>query len=91
MILSSKRDPILEDIKRSVKEGFFDKRMQADYEPSELETTSVQDLLKKVSLMSDRERHRYLGEIGDLPRERGTSLSGSKRGKHKKKKWLTRK
>tara|TARA_R110002110_G_scaffold123867_4_gene300833 strand:+ start:255 stop:527 length:273 start_codon:yes stop_codon:yes gene_type:complete len=90
MNLSNKPDLILRDIKRSVKEGYFDRRRDPDYRPSELMTTSVEDLLVAVNLMSDAERRRYLGRIGEFPRDTGTSLSGETKKTNRKKRWLAR-
>tara|TARA_R110000787_G_scaffold40264_7_gene100254 strand:- start:672 stop:1115 length:444 start_codon:yes stop_codon:yes gene_type:complete len=52
-------DPLLEDIRRSVKAGYFD-----DWQPSELLATPVEELLGRVAMMSDAGRRKYLKSIG---------------------------
>ena len=76
-------DPLLADIKQAVKEGYFD-----DREPSELELTPVEELLKQVDLMSPTRRREYLAELGNI--RRGTpSLSGAK-SRERRRVWLSR-
>jgi hypothetical protein len=58
-MMKSKPDPILEDIQRAVKDGFFD-----DWQPSELSATPVEELLDRVAMMSDAGRRKYLESIG---------------------------
>lgn len=72
--LGQRADPILTDIFRSQKNGFFDRRK--DDGPSVLENTSVDELLVKVSTMSPERRRIYLAQIGRMPSERIT-LSGT--------------
>lgn len=55
-------DKILEDIKSAVEEGYFDKRREEG--PSELEKLSVEELQKRVALMSPGVRREYLAKIG---------------------------
>jgi hypothetical protein len=57
--MKPKPDPILEDIQRAVKDGFFD-----DWQPSELLATPVEELLDRVAMMSDGGRRKYLESIG---------------------------
>tara|TARA_R100001086_G_scaffold139834_1_gene73349 strand:- start:200 stop:454 length:255 start_codon:yes stop_codon:yes gene_type:complete len=77
-----RRDPILADIKDAVREGYFDRR-----EPNELSTSSVEELLAKVEMMSPERRRTFLAEIGHLRRDRRL---GFFRGKRRKKAWLSR-
>lgn len=58
-------DPILEDIKESVRTGYFD-RMKSDG-PSELASTPVEELLKRVQMMSPEARREYLSSISCTP------------------------
>ena len=70
-------------IKQAVKEGYFDYR-----QPSELELTPVEELLKQVDLMSPTRRREYLAELGNI--RRGTpSLSGAK-PRERRREWLSR-
>lgn len=57
-------DPILADIISAVDEGYFDRRRIEG--PSELERTSVEELLKRVAMMSPTRRRAYLAEIGNF-------------------------
>jgi hypothetical protein len=76
-------DPLLADIKQAVNEGYFD-----DRQPSELELTPVEELLKQVDLMSPTRRREYLAELGNI--RRGTpSLSGVK-PREGRREWLSR-
>jgi hypothetical protein len=56
---TTKPDPILEDIQRAVKDGYFD-----EWQPSELLATPVEELLSRVAMMSDAGRRKYLESIG---------------------------
>mgnify|MGYP003655627834 FL=1 len=78
-------DPILRDIRRSVKAGYFD-----DYEPSELMRTSVEELLERVDLMSDARRRSYLASISAMPETGGGRLSLKKESSGQKRGWLSR-
>ena len=69
----SNRDPILADIKRAARDGHFDDRDA--HGPSELELTSVEDLLEWVSSMSPERRKLELARIGRVRRAR-VRLSG---------------
>jgi hypothetical protein len=56
---TTKPDPILDDIQRAVKDGYFD-----EWQPSELLATPVEELLSRVAMMSDAGRRKYLESIG---------------------------
>ena len=56
-------DPIMEDIIAAVDEGHFDRRM--DDGPSQLETTTVSDLLGQVQMMSPERRRLHLAQMGN--------------------------
>ena len=77
------RDPLLADIKQAVKEGYFD-----DRQPSELELTPVEELLKQVDLMSPTRRREYLAKLGNIRRDT-PSLSGVK-PREGRREWLSR-
>ena len=55
----TKPDPILDDIQRAVKGGYFD-----DWQPSELLATPVEEIQGRVAMMSDAGRRKYLESIG---------------------------
>ena len=77
-------DPVLRDIKRAVKAGYFD-----DYQPSELMRTSVEELLERVDLMSDGRRRSYLASISAM-QETGNRLSPRRAAGSQKRGWLSR-
>ena len=78
-------DPVLRDIKRAVKAGYFD-----DYQPSELMRTSVEELLERVDLMSDARRRSYLASISAMPETGGGRLSPRRAAGSQKRGWLSR-
>ena len=71
--LGRNADPILRDIERAARAGFFEGRKHR--KPSELATTPILDLLNRVRMMSRERRWTYLAEIGDLPKEEITLSS----------------
>ena len=55
-------DSIMRDIHRARDDGHFDERQQLG--PSELERTSVEELLERVAMMSPATRREYLATVG---------------------------
>jgi hypothetical protein len=78
-------DPLLEDIRRSVKAGYFD-----DYQPSELMLTPIDELLERVSMMSAARRRSYLASISNLPETGGRLSPPRKAGEGGGRRWLSR-
>ena len=66
LIRGSAHDPILADIERAIKDGYFDRRKELG--PSELETTPVEVLMDRVAMMSGPTRRACLATIGRFPR-----------------------
>tara|TARA_R110000824_G_scaffold241573_2_gene430315 strand:- start:6132 stop:6524 length:393 start_codon:yes stop_codon:yes gene_type:complete len=56
----SNSDPILQDIQRAVKDGYFD-----EWQPSELLATPVEEIQGRVAMMSDAGRRKHLESIGN--------------------------
>jgi hypothetical protein len=82
----SNADPFLRDIEHAAKVGHFDRRRAEG--PSQLECTSVDELLEAVSTMSPERRRIYLAQIGRIWGERAM-LSGGKRSKRTRL-WLSK-
>ena len=85
----SKFDPFLADIKSAVKDGYFDRQIENG--PSELMITPVEELLRRVEMMSPARRRNYLAEIGDFRTNSTKTLSGTQGQKNEPTaKWLNR-
>ena len=86
--LSNRGDPLLEDIRSAVGEGYFDR--QAEQDPSELASTPVEELLQRVAMMSPAYRRKYLADIGGLRADGTRTLSGEQKTNRPIARWLSK-